>query len=59
MPGGSVSAGATQVVAGRDGFACALVSGKVSCWGDDGAGQLGNGKIGGNQPDPTAIRFDE
>ena len=51
--------GATQVVAGRDGFACALVSGKVSCWGDDGAGQLGNGKIGGNQPDPTAIRFDE
>jgi alpha-tubulin suppressor-like RCC1 family protein len=41
----SLTQPAVQVAAGDD-FACARFGdGTVSCWGDDGAGQLGNGQI--------------
>jgi alpha-tubulin suppressor-like RCC1 family protein len=51
--------GASQITAGRSGFVCALANGRVSCWGENGHGELGRGKVGGNSPDPTVIRFDE
>ncbi len=36
--------GATRIAVGQ-GFACALASGKVKCWGAGGRGQLGGGAV--------------
>lgn len=44
----------TQLSLGTN-FACALAAGSVWCWGDNGAGQMGNGESGAGPNVPTEV----
>jgi alpha-tubulin suppressor-like RCC1 family protein len=45
-----------QMVSGFN-HSCALTSeNEIFCWGDNGAGQIGNGKSGGRQLSPTSLK---
>ncbi|MBI4898922.1 MAG: hypothetical protein HY829_00400 [Actinobacteria bacterium] len=47
--------GVADVVAGAYGFCAVLTAGGVDCWGNDSAGQLGNGTLGGATATPVAV----
>lgn len=49
---------ATQVVAGRSGFACALQKSAVLCWGNNAQAQLGLGRVSPSEPVPSPLRLE-
>jgi alpha-tubulin suppressor-like RCC1 family protein len=54
---GLPAGGPVQIAAGG-GFSCGVVvSGRVFCWGDNSAGQLGNGSTVGSSPTPVKVQL--
>jgi len=48
--------GGVQAISAGDAGACAvLLSAQVDCWGDNSAGELGNGSVGGQSDTPVAV----
>ncbi|MBX3191138.1 MAG: hypothetical protein KF819_29345 [Labilithrix sp.] len=48
--------GATFLAGSSAGHFCAIVAGgTLKCWGSNGAGQLGDGALGGNAPTPVTV----
>ena len=48
--------GGVQAISAGDASACAVLqSAQVDCWGDNSAGELGNGSVGGQSDTPVAV----
>jgi alpha-tubulin suppressor-like RCC1 family protein len=52
---GGVGLGAVAIASGDESSCAALFSGTVDCWGNNAAGQLGNGSVGGTGTSPAAV----
>jgi alpha-tubulin suppressor-like RCC1 family protein len=52
---GGIGLGAQAIASGDESSCAALSSGTVDCWGNNAAGQLGNGSVGGIAMSPAAV----